>query len=64
MISAADMHVVGWPDPASDVDRTESMRSCVAMLWRTSSDGDDMKFAGKFTVPMRAASLDDHPKEL
>lgn len=33
------MQDVGCPDPASEVERTESMRSCVAMLWRREIDG-------------------------
>jgi hypothetical protein len=36
------MHVVGGPLAAAVVDRTESMRSCVAMLWRAAIEGDDI----------------------
>jgi hypothetical protein len=32
MISAAEQHVLGWPLPASAVERTESMRNRVAMF--------------------------------
>jgi hypothetical protein len=32
MISAAEQQVVGWPLPASLVERTESIRSRVAMF--------------------------------
>jgi hypothetical protein len=42
MISAADMHVVGWPLPASDVERIESIRSRVAMLWSAGTEGSVM----------------------
>ena len=38
-ISAADMHVVGWPLPAAVVERIESMRSWVATFWRAGDDG-------------------------
>src|SRR6476620_11664230 len=31
-MSAAEAQLVGWPLPASDVERTESIRSRVAML--------------------------------
>ena len=34
MTSAADMQLVGWPLPASDVDVIESIRSCVATFFR------------------------------
>lgn len=40
MISAADAHVVGWPLPASLVDRTESMRSRVATFLRAATRDD------------------------
>ena len=32
MISAADMQLVGWPEPASVVDSMESRRSFCAIL--------------------------------
>ena len=33
-MSAADMHVVGWPDPASDVDMIEWMRRLFAFCFK------------------------------
>jgi hypothetical protein len=39
-ISAADMHVVGWPLADAVVDRIESMRSWFAMFERAGSDVD------------------------
>ena len=42
-MSAADMQLVGWPLPASDVERTESMRSWAAILRSASIE------AGKVT---------------
>jgi hypothetical protein len=38
MISAADKHDVGWPLPASLVERTESIRNCVAMFLSVARD--------------------------
>jgi hypothetical protein len=40
MISAAEQHVLGWPLPASLVERTESMRSRVAMFISAGTRGD------------------------
>jgi hypothetical protein len=38
-ISAAEKHVVGWPLPASLVERAESMRRRVAMFWSAGMGG-------------------------
>src|SRR5258706_14981690 len=40
MISAADAQVVGWPLPASLVERTESMRSRVATFFNAATRDD------------------------
>jgi hypothetical protein len=39
-ISAADRQLVGWPVPASVVERTESIRSWVATFCRAASGVD------------------------
>ena len=46
-MSAIDMQLVGWPLPASDVERTESMRSRVAMFFRA---GDERRAISVHTV--------------
>jgi hypothetical protein len=40
-MSAAEQQLDGWPLAASDVARTLSIRSCVALLWRALRDSGD-----------------------
>ena len=47
IISAADKHVVGCPDPASDVDMSEWMRRLLAFCFRTS-----VEVAIVFLIPL------------
>jgi hypothetical protein len=63
MMSAIEQQLVGWPLPASDVARIESIRNRVAMFFKagTSSARSIVIVVGRFYAVRASSSLSARP---